>query len=323
VPAGSCGTVGIGGLALGGGIGMASSLAGLTCDAVTAFSLVGADGRLRAVDSAREPELFWACRGGGGGQLGVVTGWRMRTFRISDVGVFKLRWRWADAAAAGAGWQRFLATMPDSTWCHLQFGTDGRGRRDVRVSGYVLGGDPQPAVRALVGAVRREPNQVTTYRRDYLSVARDRAGSSARQTELIGSDVFARPLPAQGIAALIAAVNARAAARRPGVAKLKPLTNAVARVPLAATAFPWRGAHALLQWLVIPPSGDAATVRDAYAWIGAGHRAVARWSVGRYVNYLEPGAVALPRYYGPHLARMRRVRARYDPTRVFRSPYTL
>jgi FAD/FMN-containing dehydrogenase len=323
VPAGSCGTVGIGGLTLGGGIGMASSLSGLTCDVVTGLDLVGADGRLRTVDAAREPELFWACRGGGGGQFGVVTRWRMRTFRVADVGVFKLRWRWADAAAAGAGWQRFLATMPDSTWCHLQFGTDAQGRRDARVSGYVLNGDPEPAVRALVAAVKREPIRVDVYRRDYLSVVRDRAGAADRQTELIGSDVFARPLPPRGIAALIAAVDRRAAARRPGVAKLKPLTNAVARVPLAATAFPWRGAHALLQWLVVPPRADAATVRDAYAWIGAGHRAVAPWSVGRYVNYLEPDVGALPRYHGPHLDRLRRARARYDPARVFRSPYTL
>jgi FAD/FMN-containing dehydrogenase len=325
VPAGSCGTVGIGGLALGGGIGMASSLAGLTCDAVTGLELVGADGRHRAVDAAREPELFWACRGGGGGQVGVVTGWRMRTFGVSDVGVFKLRWRWSDAAAVAVGWQRFLATMPDSTWCHLQVSSDAHGRCDVRVSGYVLAGDPGPAVRALVAAARRDPVEVTSDRDDYLAVVRARGGGAVadRQTELLGSDVFARPLPPRGVAALLAAVRRRAASRQPGVAKLKPLTNAVARVPRDATAFPWRGAHAMLQWLVIPPSADPATVRSAYAWIADGHRAVAEWSVGRYVNYLEPDRAALGRCYGPHLARMRRARARFDPHRLFRSPYSL
>jgi FAD/FMN-containing dehydrogenase len=325
VPAGSCGGVGIGGLALGGGIGMASSLAGLTCDAVTGLDIVTADGRLRTVDAAREPDLFWACRGGGGGYVGVGTGWRMRTFRISDVGLFTLTWRWADAAAAASGWQRFLPSMPDSTWCHLQFSTDARGRREARVAGFVLGGDPAPAVRALVAGAGRDPVEARTGTDDYLSVVRDRAGSGRRRTELVGSDVVTRPLPAGAVAAVLAAVDRRAAARRPGVAKLKPLTNAVARVPVGATAFPWRGAHALLQWLVLgPPSGPppAGEVRAARDWIDAGHRAVGQWSAGRYVNYREPGRAA-GRYHGPHLSRLRRVRDRYDPDRLFRSPYSL
>jgi FAD/FMN-containing dehydrogenase len=142
-----------------------------------------------------------------------------------------------------------------------------------------------------------------------------------RATELAGSDMFARPLPAAAIAALLAVVDRRAGARRPGVAKLKRMTGAPARVRPDATAFPWRGTHTMLQWLVMPAARDAGTVRDAYAWIDSGHRAVARWSAGRYVNYLEPDATLVPRYHGAHLARLRRVRAAVDPQRRFRSPY--
>jgi FAD/FMN-containing dehydrogenase len=101
------------------------------------------------------------------------------------------------------------------------------------------------------------------------------------------------------------------------------MTGVQARVAPGATAFPWRGAHTMLQWLVQPPAGDAATVRDAYAWIDDGHRAVARWSAGRYVNYLEPDPAQVPRYYGANLARLRRVRAAADPDRLFRSPYAV
>ncbi|HWG99491.1 MAG TPA: FAD-binding oxidoreductase [Pilimelia sp.] len=323
VPAGSCGGVGIGGLALGGGVGMASSLAGLTCDVVTGLDIVTADARWRTVDARREPELFWACRGGGGGQFGVVTRWRMRTFAVREVGRFTLHWAWRDAAAVAAGWQRFLAQAGDRVWCHLQLSSDARGRRGVRAAGFVLDGDPGPPAHALVAAAGREPAQVRVDRAPYLSVVRDRAGAGSRRTELLGSDVFPAPLPAAGLAALVAAVDRRAAARRPGVAKLKPLTGAVARVPVAATAFPWRGSFAMLQWLVTDERPDPAAVRDAYAWIAAGHRAVARWSAGGYVNYLEPDPAALPRYHGAHLGRLRAVRRRYDPDRLFRSPYAL
>ncbi|MEV6494396.1 hypothetical protein AB0M20_38110, partial [Actinoplanes sp. NPDC051633] len=84
-----------------------------------------------------------------------------------------------------------------------------------------------------------------------------------------------------------------------------------------------RGARTMMQWLVMPAASDAATVRDAYAWIDRGHRALAAWSAGRYVNYLEPDPALLARCHGPHLARLRRIRAAADPQRLFRSPYAL
>jgi FAD/FMN-containing dehydrogenase len=324
IPAGSCGTVGIGGIALGGGVGLAASAYGLTCDAVVAANIVTGDGRYRTVDARREPALFWALRGGGGGRVGVVTAWRLRTFGVSTVGRFVLTYPWRDAAAVAAGWLARLGRTPDRTWSTCQFSADARGRLAVRISGFTLGADPHADVSALTAAIRRDPASAQLTRKDYLTVVRERAGAeSGRDTELVGSDVFAGPLPAAAIAGVLGVVQRRAAQRRPGVAKLKPLTGAVARVAPDATAFPWRRSHSLLQWLVQPPAGDAATVRDAYGFIAAGHTAVARWSSGRYVNYLEPDTAALARYHGPHLAALRRIRAAADPAGTFRSPYAI
>ncbi|WP_306207617.1 FAD-binding oxidoreductase [Actinoplanes sp. RD1] len=324
VPSGSCGSVGIGGVTLGGGIGLGASAYGLTCDAVRAAEIVTADGRRRTVDSARDPDLFWALRGGGGGQFGVVTAWHLRTHPAPATGTFVLTWRWADAARVAAGWQARLATAPGEAWSACQFGSSATGALSVRVSGTVLGGDADAEVAALVRAVGRSPAKAVTARRPYLDVVHDRAGCATaaacavRSTELVGSEIFRRPLPAPGIAALLSAVERRARARRPGVAKLKRMTGAVARVAPDATAFPWRGANTMLQWLV-----EDAPPADAYAWIDAGHRAMAPWSAGRYVNYLEPDPRALPLYHGPHLDRLRRIRAAADPGRLFRSRYAL
>ncbi|MFI5937270.1 FAD-binding oxidoreductase [Actinoplanes sp. NPDC051494] len=329
VPSGSCGSVGIGGITLGGGVGMASSAYGLTCDAVVGANLVTADGVLRGVHAGREPELFWALRGGGGGQFGVVTGWRMRTHPATTAGTFKLSFRWADAARVAAGWQARLATAPDETWSTCQFTSDAKGRLGVRVSGFVLDGRADAEAAAIVAAIGRDPSAATLDRRPYLDVVRDRAGCddtascAVRSTELVGSEVFSAVVPPAGIAALLAVVERRARARRPGVAKFKRMTGAQSRVAVDATAFPWRGVRTMLQWLVESPTADAAAARDAYAWIDGGHRAMARWSAGRYVNYLEPDPAALPRYHGRHLARLRRVRAAADPQRLFRSAYAL
>jgi FAD/FMN-containing dehydrogenase len=322
IPSGSCGTVGVSGITSGGGIGMASAAYGLTCDAVTAARVVTADGRERTVDASREPDLFWALRGGGGGQFGVVTQWRMRTFPAAATGRFTLTYRWADAAAVAAGWQGAIADR-SGAWSTCQFVAAADGGLSVRVNGFVIGAAPDAAARAIERAIRRAPLSAELDRRSYLDVVHDRAGGGGGRTEIVGSDVFAGPLPERAVEAMLAAVADRARTRRPGVAKLKQLTGAPARVRTEATAFPWRGAHTMMQWLVMPAASDAAAVRDAYAWIDRGHRALAGWSAGRYVNYLEPDPALPARYHGPHLSRLRRIRAAADPQRLFRSPYAL
>ncbi|RSM74197.1 hypothetical protein DMB66_01945 [Actinoplanes sp. ATCC 53533] len=329
IPSGSCGTVGIGGVTLGGGVGMAASAYGLTCDAVTAAEVVTADGRHRTVHAGREPDLFWALRGGGGGQVGVVTAWRMRTYPATTVGTFVLTYPWSDAARVAAGWQARLSGAPDETWSACQFATDAEGRLGVRIAGVLLGGAADAEVAEIVRAIGREPETVRLERLPHRTVVHNRSDCDdardcgPRATELVGSDVFPRILPAGAIAVLLATVERRARDRRPGVAKLKRMTGAQARVPAGATAFPWRDAHTMLQWLVQPAAGDPATVSAAYAWIDAGHRAMARWSAGRYVNYLEPDPAHVPRYYAGNLARLRRIRAAADPDRLFRSPYAV
>ena len=72
IPSGSCPTVGVGGLATGGGMGLAGRELGLTIDRVRGYNVVTADGRLRHVDADRDEDLYWALRGGGG-SFGIVT----------------------------------------------------------------------------------------------------------------------------------------------------------------------------------------------------------------------------------------------------------
>jgi FAD/FMN-containing dehydrogenase len=77
IPAGSCGTVGIGGLTLGGGYGLFSRKYGLTCDNLIGLKMVGQDSEI--YDSDDHPDLLWACKGGGNGNFGVVTQLRFKT----------------------------------------------------------------------------------------------------------------------------------------------------------------------------------------------------------------------------------------------------
>src|SRR5262245_24220930 len=79
IPTGSCATVGIAGLALGGGVGLASRAFGTTADNIVSVEIVTADSRRLVCDAKQHAGLFWACRGGGGGNFGIVTRLVLRT----------------------------------------------------------------------------------------------------------------------------------------------------------------------------------------------------------------------------------------------------
>ena len=98
LPGGSCPTVGIAGLALGGGIGVFSRAYGLTCDQLQSVEIVTADGVLHRCGPDDDEDLYWACRGGGGGNFGVVTSFGFRTHPIPEaITLFTLEWPWGAA----------------------------------------------------------------------------------------------------------------------------------------------------------------------------------------------------------------------------------
>ena len=112
IPAGSCPSVGIGGHAPAGGMGLAGRQFGLACDNIEGLSIVTADGRLLNADSGTEPGLYWANRGGGGGNFGVTTRYRMKIHPVSSVSYFSLNWPWSSAGDAIEAWQHFAPSAP-------------------------------------------------------------------------------------------------------------------------------------------------------------------------------------------------------------------
>jgi FAD/FMN-containing dehydrogenase len=82
LPAGSCSGVGLGGLTLGGGYGLFSRQWGLTCDHLTRVKMVAGHGEI--IDSKDDPDLLWACRGGGNGNFGIVTSMEFETRPVRD-----------------------------------------------------------------------------------------------------------------------------------------------------------------------------------------------------------------------------------------------
>ena len=127
VPAGTCPGVGIAGLTLGGGIGFLSRQFGLTCDNLLSVELVAADGSLVRTSRDEQPDLFWALRGGGGGNFGVVTSFTFLLTPIAEVTTVTISWPWDDAAAILAAWQDTAPGVDDRLTLGLTIGPPSDG----------------------------------------------------------------------------------------------------------------------------------------------------------------------------------------------------
>ncbi len=337
VPTGTCPTVGTG-LALGGGIGVENRAYGLTCDSLAGLEVVTADGTVRTVGPQRHPDLFWASRGGGGGSFGVVTSLIFGTWPAQPMGFFQHEYAASNAVEVLLGWQRRQPDAPRDAWATLHLDALRDGSLRVRVFGLSLTGDGESEAAALAAAIGVQPVRTLLFVRSHADGVRLLAGCSdvpdgacrlaphgpvERTSFAAGSDVLARPLTRDEAAAVLAVATSAARARREASVLIDPLGGRVGDTDSAAAAFPWRDAFATVQWYsttVDHPGRDV--VRTAYRWVATGHRAVARASAGGYVNYLEPGR---PRasYYGHNFARLRAVRARYDPDGFFDSAFSV
>lgn len=107
LPGGTCPTVGVGGLVLGGGIGYNTHWAGLTADHLVSTRIVTADGEVREVSARREPDLFWALRGAAGGSFGVNTSFTFDLVGVPQRPISFYRYTWRGAENAGAVLQAF------------------------------------------------------------------------------------------------------------------------------------------------------------------------------------------------------------------------
>ena len=333
VPTGTCPTVRVSGLTLGGGIGYEHRRYGLTCDALRAVQVVLANGSTVRASATQNPDLFWACRGGGGGNFGVVTEYTFATSAALSVGSATLRWTDGDLERVIAGWQQRIAAAPWTSFPVLHLVT-GSGQVTPRIVALTLGVAATAEADALVAAIGRAPASRTTTQYTHLQAVQQVAGCSGytdtqcqlapaglltRKVYLSGSDILGRQLTTAEISAIAAYLRAWAKTNSTTELQFEPFGGALASKAVADTAFPWRTAIGSVQWIVNFSSTPTSTVKTStYNWISTGHTKFGSASVGAYINYLEPSR-PMSAYYGSNYARLRQLRTKYDPAGLFRA----
>jgi FAD binding domain-containing protein/berberine-like enzyme len=341
IPAGSCPTVGIAGLTLGGGVGVVDRAYGLTCDALSSIEMVTADARLVTASATLNPDLYWACRGGGGGNFGIATSFDFSTFQTSPLTLAFLTWPWSAAADVLPAWLGWAPQAVDQLWSNCILGSDPMGSDPTLQVGVVWIGSPSgisAPLAELAAAVGSNPSSryletvpfehamyveggCASFSRAACHLPNEMTGGLlSRQPSLAKSGYISAPLGDAGVQAVIGGIQARQSQRAAGALGLDAYGGAVNRVDPSATAFVHRSALASAQFNVpFQPGTPSAQLDASLAWLETWYSDVRPYMDGSaYQNYIDAGLAGwADAYYGANLSRLSQVKKKWDPDDAF------
>jgi FAD/FMN-containing dehydrogenase len=339
LPAGSCPSVGIAGLTLGGGLGILGRRYGLTSDHLLGAQVVLADGRVVDCDHDHDHELFWALRGAGSGNFGVVTSLVFRTRAASSATNFHLAWPYSRAAAVVEAWQAWAPAAPDELYASLLVtaGREVEAPPTLDLFGSMLGSEQDAAELLDVLAARVGADPTTDFREHmsrqettrYWAAPRaaDRADQDERQQSaehenpFLKSEFFRHPLPRAAITALLANLAEERTPDQSRELDFTPWGGAYNRIRDDATAFVHRRELFSLKHTAIVDRDSPESAKDAaQRWLTKSWRTVRPWGSGRvFPNFPDPALKEwASAYYGTNYERLLGVKATYDPDNFFR-----
>ncbi len=321
---GDTGSVGIGGITLGGGVGFLTRKHGLTIDSLLAAEIVTADGELLYVDSQAHPDLFWAIRGGGG-NFGVVIRFQFQLYEVDTVvgGLLVLpatpeniRAFAAEAEAAPEELSTIANVMTAPPMPFLPAEYHGQ---IVIMAMLVYAGVVEAGERAIVpfralatpiaDMIRQMPYpEIYPPEEDYHPVGAVRS-------------LFIDNLDQSRAELIIERLQASTA--QTSVTQFRVLGGAMARVPVEDTAFAHRNRRIMVNVAALYEHPEEAAKHEA--WVAGFAAALGKGDSGVYVNFLgdEGEARVHDVYPGETWNRLAAVKARYDPTNLFRRNHNI
>ncbi|WP_235002495.1 FAD-binding oxidoreductase [Actinacidiphila paucisporea] len=320
-------SVGIAGLTLGGGSAATSRAFGLTADALVATTLVTADGDLLTCDAEHHADLFWACRGGGGGNFGVNVSFTYRAFPVSGAATCLLLWDGADAPEVFAVLQEVMRQAPEECSLRLGLSTTGSG---VTVSAVGMHLGTAAELRELLAPVlaAAAPLRADIADRTFWE-AKDYLAHETSEGAFAATTHFAvDPLPPEAVADVLARLGRWPGGSNPdgGGFALFGWGGAVNKVAPADTAFPHRHANYLVSMDTSWGEQDGPEAVPAHLrWLAELRDSVApHTAAGAYVNFTDPDlADWRTAYYGDNYPRLVEIKRRVDPDRLFRFPQAI
>jgi FAD/FMN-containing dehydrogenase len=317
---GDTGSVGIGGLTLGGGVGYLVRKHGLTIDDLLAADVVTADGRLIRADAETHPDLFWAIRGGGG-NFGVATRFQFRLHELPTVvgGMLILPatpevvHAFVEVAEAAPEELSTIANVMNAP--PVPFLPEEAHGKLIVMALMCHAGDPEAgelAIKPFRALAEPIADQVhpTSYPELFPAEEGDFHPIDSVRT------MFVDELDLQAAETILERIQGSTAMMT--AAQIRVLGGAMARVPADATAFTHRQSRIMVNVAALYERPEERAEYEPWvaAWAGELHRGDA----GAYVNFLSDEGQDRVRqaYPGTTWERLTAIKARYDPTNLFR-----
>jgi len=322
IPAGSCFPVGVAGHSLGGGFGLLGRPFGLACDSILSMEAVDASGKILTASEQENTDLFWALRGGGNGNFGVVTNFNFRTSSVNMVAKFAITWTKpvVQAVKIVQAWQQWLENVPSSITGTLHLTKAKGGLIQVHMAGLSVQSESSvkaelKRLQSLAGAANVSTTTMTFHQAATIFDGREPNPDSVLMKAK--SDYVTEPMPEQGILTLLNGLM-----KAPGEIAVLCDTygGAINRIAADATAFVHRAntryvMQYYMQWdNAGATDANIAMMRTLYASMRP------FVSGGCYVNYcdLDLGDGYAKAYWGDNLPRLMKIKAEVDPKNIFK-----
>ena len=316
---GSSPDVGIVGYSLGGGIGWLGRRHGLQCNSVTAIDLVTADGELLTADRGREPELFWALRGGGG-SFGAVTAIEFSVYPVASVHAGGLFFPFEQAAEVLRTWSSLIGKLPDevTTWANLMHLPDLptvpeelRGRSFTVVLGACLGSESD--AREALAPLRQHGPVMDTFADVRPRVLADLAMDPPEPVPYRSVHAVLERLPETMIDEIVTAAGPRSGLL---LVQLRHLCGALSRSPQGAGAR--AGLDGEVAMFALGMVLDDAMEDHLRGSLRALEHACTATALSAHPSFVETPADASAFYDEDTWLRLREVKSIYDPGDLFR-----
>lgn len=323
--AGSAPDVGVAGYTLGGGLSWLARSHGLAANSVIGIEVVTADGQVRSADADREPDLFWALRGGGG-SFGVVTALEFRLYPISEVYAGVLFFPIDRAREVLDAWRRWLPSVPDSVTSVgrlLRFPPLPELPPHLSGQNYVVVEAacqlPTAEAERLLEPLRALGPVLDTFGRTPVSELYPLHMDPPAPTPACGDGMLLTDLDASAITAFTR-VGREASALLS--LELRQLGGALTPGRMSGGAVDALPASFALFAIGITPHADA--MRAVRAEVDAVQHAMAPWSTGGcYLNFAEHRKSGPALFAAETYTRLRAVKSSYDPTDVIRANHPI
>lgn len=328
ISAGRCPTVAIGGLVLGGGIGFSSRKLGLTCDSLRETEIVTADGQILTCNERENEDLFWACRGGSGGNFGVNVSYTFQSTPVKDVSIYDLKWDLRDGEKVLPALQDVVLQASDDFSCRMgggRSGKDGGGRSPANVNALGQYFGPREELLEMLEPVLRlaEPTKRVIEDKTFWQAKDYFFHNTPTDRFQVKSAFVQKTLPEQGIEELLRYVG-----RWPGSSNedgggfaMFALGGAISRIPEEKTAYAHRDSRFLLAIDSSWASSDSHSTEQANIdWVeGFANGMRPYTSEYAYQNFIDRAQPDWARaYYGDNLDRLVRIKRLRDPEDFFR-----